>query len=117
MALALRFVPEADGDELAFLQHILNNMDEEKALLFSSLYRARRRDPLLILVTCLIGLAGIAGIHRILIRQVGMGILYLLTAGLCLIGTIVDAVNYRQLAAEFNRKVAEEVISMMKNYG
>ena len=61
----------------------------------------------LILITCLLGFVIVAGIHRILLRQVGLGILYLFTAGLCLIGTIVDAINYRQLTYEHNRKVAD----------
>ncbi|HNX42808.1 MAG TPA: hypothetical protein PLJ84_02965 [Bacteroidales bacterium] len=42
-----------------------------------------------------------------------MGILYLLTGGLCLIGTIVDLVNHRQLALEYNVQVAHEVASMV----
>ena len=32
-----------------------------------------------------------------------MGILYFLTGGLCLIGTIVDLVNHRSLAFEYNQ--------------
>ena len=116
MAQALHYIPEADGEEMAYLQYVLDSMDEEQAQLFSNIYRARRKDSSLILITCLLGFVGVAGIHRILIRQIGMGILYLFTAGLCFIGTIIDAINYRQLAFESNRKVAEEVMSMMKMY-
>jgi hypothetical protein len=39
-----------------------------------------------------------------------MGILYLLTGGLCLIGTIVDLINYKNLAFEYNQKVAQEIL-------
>jgi TM2 domain-containing membrane protein YozV len=114
MAQAIRYIPEAEGEEMAYLQHLMGEMNEDEAQLFANIYRSRRKDPSLILITCLLGFVIIAGIHRILIRQVGMGILYLLTAGLCFIGTIVDAVNYRQLTFEHNRKVAEEVRSMMR---
>ena len=38
-----------------------------------------------------------------------MGILYVFTGGLCLIGTIVDLVNHRQLAFDYNIKIANEV--------
>lgn len=100
---------------MAFLHHLMGNMDDDEARMFANIYRTRRKDPTLILITCLLGFVIIAGVHRILIRQVGMGILYLFTAGLCFIGTIVDAINYRQLTFEYNRRVAEEVVSMMQS--
>jgi hypothetical protein len=40
--------------------------------------------------------------------------LYFLTAGLCLIGTIVDLVNHRKLAFEYNSTVAQQVAMMVK---
>jgi TM2 domain-containing membrane protein YozV len=45
------------------------------------------------LILCLLGLIGIAGIHRFYVGKVGTGILYLLTAGWFFIGTIVDIVK------------------------
>ncbi|MGH2647228.1 MAG: TM2 domain-containing protein, partial [Ginsengibacter sp.] len=65
------------------------------------------------LLVCLLGLVGVSGIHRFLIGQVGMGILYFFTGGLCLIGTIVDAINHRSLALEFNGKMIAETLSML----
>jgi TM2 domain-containing membrane protein YozV len=75
---------------------------------YANVYRTRRKDPQLILLTCLLGLVVIAGVHRFIIGQIGMGILYLFTAGLCLVGTIIDAVNYQNLAFEYNQRVAQE---------
>ena len=49
-------------------------------------------------------------------NQIGMGILYLLTGGLCLIGTIVDAINYRQLSLSYNTTVAFEAMRLMQLY-
>ena len=43
-----------------------------------------------------------------------MGLLYLFTGGLCLIGTIVDLVNHQKLAFEHNQKMANEVLSMVR---
>jgi len=37
-----------------------------------------------------------------------MGLLYLFTAGLCFIGTIIDLINYQDLAFEYNRKMIME---------
>jgi hypothetical protein len=42
-----------------------------------------------------------------------MGLLYLFTAGLCLIGSIIDLVNYKAKAFEYNQKVADEVARMV----
>jgi TM2 domain-containing membrane protein YozV len=67
-------------------------------------------------LTCLVGIFGIAGIHRFLVNQIGMGVLYLLTAGLCFIGTIVDAVNYQTIAFEYNRQVASEVAAIAERF-
>ena len=38
-----------------------------------------------------LGLVGIAGIHRLYLGRPVSGIVWLLTGGLCMIGTIVDA--------------------------
>jgi TM2 domain-containing membrane protein YozV len=89
-------------------------MDEEKARTFATSYRARRKEPNLILITALIGFVGFAGIHRMLINQIGMGILYFFTGGLCFIGTIIDLVNYQKLAFENNQKVANEVLVLVR---
>jgi TM2 domain-containing membrane protein YozV len=55
-----------------------------------------------------------AGIHRFLIGQIGMGILFLLTGGLCFIGTIVDAINHKKLAFEYNQEMIAESIALIR---
>jgi TM2 domain-containing membrane protein YozV len=114
MARIIDVLPELQGEEMIYVQNLIKDMDNEKAQTFASVYRARRKEPNLILITALLGFVGFAGIHRMLINQIGMGILYLFTAGLCLIGTIVDLVNYQKLAFENNQKVANEVLHMVK---
>lgn len=108
-----QLLPELDMQEMGFIQGITKNYTEQQLLNFANMYRIRRRDPQIILLTALAGFIGIAGIQRFLVNQIGMGILYLLTGGLCLIGTIVDLVNHRQLALEYNVQVAHEVASMV----
>lgn len=114
MAKIIDVLPELQGEEMIYVQNMIKDMDNEKAQTFASVYRARRKEPNLILITALLGFVGFAGIHRMLINQIGMGILYLFTGGLCLVGTIVDLVNYQKLAFENNQKVANEVIVMVK---
>lgn len=84
---------------------------------FVMIYRSKRKDAQTILLCCLLGLICVAGIHRFVLGQVGMGILYLLTGGLCLIGTIVDAINHKQLAMDYNQQMIGETISLMNMAG
>lgn len=102
-------LPEAESEEAIFLESLLKDSTDEQVQNFLLIYRGRRKDPQTILLTALIGFLGFSGIHRFIINQIGMGILYLLTGGLCLIGTIVDLVNHKNLAFEYNQKVAREI--------
>jgi TM2 domain-containing membrane protein YozV len=102
-------LPEIESEEAIFLESMLKDKSDEQLKNFAMIYRGRRKEPQLVLITALIGFLGVAGIHRFMLNQVGMGILYLLTAGLCWIGTIVDLVNYKTLAFEYNQRVAREV--------
>lgn len=113
MARVIDVLPEISGEEMLYVQSIIGDMDDEKARTFASVYRTRRKDPQMILITALLGFVGFAGVHRFIIGQIGMGLLYLFTGGLCLIGTIVDLVNHQKLAFENNRREANEVQSML----
>jgi len=114
MATVLKLLPELQGQEMAYVQNLIKDMANDEAQLFANIYRTRRRDPQLILITTILGFFVIAGIQRFLVNQIGMGLLYLFTGGLCLIGTIVDLVNYQTLAFDYNRKIADEVSLMTK---
>ena len=110
MKKIFELLPELEGDEFQYISHIIEEMPDEKAKLFARIYRSRRRDPVLLLILALIGLFGVAGVHRFFVNQVGMGILYFLTVGLCFVGTIVDMINYKNFAFEYNRKMAQEIL-------
>jgi len=102
-------MPELDMQEMTYVDSLTKNYTDQQMLNFANFYRSRRRDPQLILLTALAGFLGVAGIQRFLTDQIGMGILYFFTAGLCFIGTIVDLINYKQIALEYNIRVANEV--------
>ena len=114
MERILNWMPEAEMEEAHFLDNLLKEQSDEQVKDFLMIYRSRRRDPQITLLTALIGFFGVAGVHRFLLNQIGMGILYLLTAGLCFIGTIVDLVNYRSLTMEYNQKMAHELKQMTR---
>ncbi len=109
-----QLLPELEGDELMYVQGLVKDFDDEKLRSFATIYRTRRKEPQLILLTALLGLVIVAGVHRFILGQIGMGILYLFTGGLCLIGTIVDLVNHKKLAFEYNQRIANEIAVMMK---
>lgn len=113
MARVIDVIPELTGEEMVYVQNLIKEMSDEKARQFVNVYRTRRREPMLILVTALLGFIGLSGVHRFLLNQIGMGLLYFFTAGLCLIGTIVDLVNYQKLSFEYNQKVANETIVLV----
>lgn len=109
----LTLLPEAEGEEVIFLESLLKDKTEEQMNNFAVIYRGRRKDSQTILLTCLLGLFIVAGVHRFMLNQIGMGLLYLFTGGLCLIGTIVDLVNHKNLTFEYNQKVAREIIPLI----
>jgi len=115
MAKVLKYLPELAGEELIYIAEVYKEMTEEEAEQFAKIYRLRRRDTTLVLVTALCGLLILPGLQRFILGQIGMGILYLFTIGLCFIGSIVDLINYQKMAFEYNSKVAKEVLLIMDN--
>jgi TM2 domain-containing membrane protein YozV len=114
MANILQLMPMLEGEELVYIQGVVKDMTDNQAQQFANIYNVRRKDPQTILLVTLIGFLGVAGVQRFLTNQIGLGLLYLFTAGLCLIGTIVDLVNYRKIAFEYNYGVAQQVAVMVK---
>jgi TM2 domain-containing membrane protein YozV len=114
MAKIIEILPELTGEEMVYVQNLMKDWDDEKARNFANVYRTRRRDPQMILIVTIVGLLGIAGIQRFVTNQIGMGVLYFFTLGLCYIGTIVDLINYQKIAFEYNQKMANEVASIIR---
>jgi TM2 domain-containing membrane protein YozV len=110
----MQLLPEIDSEEMVYLQGLLKDFSDQQAQQFAMMYRSRRRDPQTILLVTIVGFLGIAGIQRFMTDQVGMGILYFLTAGLCFIGTIIDLINHKKLAFDFNQLQAQQLATMVK---
>lgn len=114
MPNVLQLLPSLEGEEMNYVQMLIKDMNETQSQQFAMAYSVRRKDPLMILLVCLVGFLGFAGIHRFLLNSIGLGILYFFTLGLCFIGTIVDLVNYKKLAFEYNSRIAQEVAMLVK---
>lgn len=109
----MRLLYDTTPEELIQIDSLTKGFSDERLNQFVMIYRTKRKDPQTILLCCLLGLVFFAGIHRFIMGQIGMGILYLLTAGLCVIGTIVDAINHKQLALEHNQRMIGETLAML----
>ena len=112
-SVLLQYLYDITPEELITINSRTQGFTTDELTHFCVIYRSKRKDPQTILLLCLLGLVGVAGIHRFVIGQVGMGILYFFTGGLCLIGTIVDAINHKDLALEYNGKMIAETLSML----
>ncbi|RFS23485.1 TM2 domain-containing protein [Chitinophaga silvatica] len=106
-------LPGIEGEEMIWLQELTKNYSNENKQRFLAVYQSRRRDPQIILICTLIGLVAVAGIQRFLLNQIVMGILYFVTLGFCFVGTIIDAINYRKLTWEYNKKQAVETAALL----
>ncbi len=100
--------------EYSYLQTATKGLNEQQMQSFIMIYSQKRKNPSDILLLSLLGFIWVAGIHRFILGQIGMGILYLLTGGLCFIGTIIDVVNHKQLTLEYNQKMVFESMQMVK---
>jgi len=116
MANILQLMPYLEGEELMYVQQLIKDFDDSRAQQFAAVYSSRRKDPTTVLILTLLGLLGIAGVQRFILGQIGMGILFFFTYGLCLIGTIIDLVNNKKLTFEYNSKEAQQVANLVKNF-
>jgi TM2 domain-containing membrane protein YozV len=101
-------------EEINFLQQATGGLSEAQQKYFYMAYTGKRKSPQDVLIFTIIGFFGVAGVHRFLLGQIGMGLLYFFTAGFCFIGTIVDLINNRSLTLEYNKKVAYESFQIAK---
>lgn len=109
----LKYLYDITPEELITINSRTQGFGDDELTHFCMIYRSKRKDPQTILLLCLLGLVFVAGIHRFVLGQVGMGILYFFTGGLCVIGTIVDAINHKDLALEYNGKMIAETLTML----
>ena len=93
---------------------LIAEMSDDQANTFAMACRVQRRDPQTVLLLTLVGFISIAGIGRFYLGQIGMGIVYFLTGGFCMIGTIMDTINHKKMTFQYNQRKAQEVVSMVQ---
>lgn len=107
-------LPGITPQEYTYLQTATNGLNEQQLRTFLMIYSGKRKSPSDMLLFCIIGMFLVPGLQRFIIGQIGMGILYLVTGGLCLIGSIVDIINHKDLAFEHNQRMVFESLQMTR---
>ena len=94
MASNSKFFPP---EKLVLVREKLLSADDSKYMVLSG---ASLKDPTMMLVVSL--LVGGLGVDRFMLEDIGMGVLKLLTGGVCGILTIVDWCTIMKKAREYN---------------
>lgn len=104
-------------EEMSYLQQATTGLTDTQHQNFLAVYSGKRKTAQELLIFTLLGFLGIAGIQRFIIGQVGMGIIYFLTGGFCFIGTIVDLINHKSMANDYNKDMIYESLQIVKMGG
>jgi len=95
-------------EEYSFIHHASAGLSQNQMQTFLLVYNDRRKNPNDILLATLLGFVGFAGIQRFMTNQIFLGLIYFFTGGFFGIGTIVDLINYKGIANDYNRHLAYE---------
>lgn len=106
-------LPGITPQEYSYLQTATTGFSEQQLRGFLMIYGSKRRNPDDMILYCILGFF-VPGLPRFLVNQIGMGILYFFTIGLCFIGTIIDLINHKSLAYEYNQRMVFESLQMVK---
>jgi TM2 domain-containing membrane protein YozV len=106
-------LPGISPQEFSYPQSATTGFSEQQLRGFLMIYGGKRRNPDDMVLYCILGFF-VPGLSRFLVNQIGMGILYFFTLGLCFIGTIIDLINYKSLAFEYNQRMVFESLQMVK---
>jgi TM2 domain-containing membrane protein YozV len=110
------YLLELSGSERIHIQNLIARMPLQKAEGFLIEYRRRRKDPQTVLLAAVIGLFACPGFQRFWLGEVGMGLLFLFTAGFLAMGSIIDLCTYRALARCHNEKVARKILAELNAF-
>ena len=95
--------------ELAMFQQ---GMTDQQKMMFMSQYNSEKKDRTIALVLSL--LLGYLGVDRFYVGDTGLGILKLLTLGVCGIMALIDWFLIMGRADEYNRAKAQEIATVIK---
>ena len=116
MTYLMHYLLEFPPSERLYLQNLIAQLQAQNAETFLIAYRGRRKDPQTVLFAAVIGLVACPGFQRFWVGEVGMGLLFLFTAGFLAIGSIIDLCSYRTLARCHNERVARHILAELNGF-
>lgn len=96
-------------------QIMMQELTDQQKLLFMGQYDSAKKDRGTVLILSV--LFGTLGVDRFMIGDIGMGLLKLLTFGLCGILWLIDIFTIRGKVDDLNRKNANEIYQGIKLMG
>ena len=97
------------------IQHITQGMTADQKMLFSSQLATSQKDRTVAILLSVF--LGTLGVDRFYLGDVGLGVLKLLTAGLCGVMWLVDLFLIMGRADSINRAKAEEIAAAIRYTG
>ncbi len=96
----------------AELMTFQDGMTDQQKMMFMSQYNSEKKDRSTGLILSI--LLGSIGVDRFYLGDTGMGMLKLLTLGLCGIMTIIDWFSIMGRVDDYNRRKAQEICAALK---
>jgi len=93
-----------------YLYDKIKALPKDKRDMFLMQYNQRRKSEGTAMILTAIGCLGIGGLGRFYLGSNLLGIVYILTAGVCFLGTAYDLVKMKDLVNEANGKIAQTII-------
>lgn len=93
-------------------QQMMAGLSDQQRMMFQSQYLAERKDPTIVIVLAV--LFGYLGVDRFILGDIGMGILKLLTGGLCGILWLIDIFTASSKTHDYNRRKAMEILAAVR---
>jgi TM2 domain-containing membrane protein YozV len=88
------------------------DLSEQQKMLFESQFSSAKKDRGIMLGISIV--FGCWGVDRFMLGDTGIGILKLLTFGLCGILAIIDWFKIQGMTDEYNRRKAQEILMTIK---
>jgi len=100
------------GVGAAELTQLQQGMTDQQKIMFVSQYGSEKKDRTVALILSL--LVGVLGVDRFYVGDIALGVLKLLTFGVCGILAVIDWFLIMGRADDFNRNKAREIAAAIK---
>ncbi|RFZ92581.1 TM2 domain-containing protein [Mucilaginibacter conchicola] len=107
-------LPGISPEEIAMLSQTTAGLSDAQKQSFYQIYVGKRKNPQEIMLFILFGFLGVAGLHKFLTGQTTLGVVYLFTAGLFFVGTVMDLINHQDITNQYNQKMAFDSLTITK---